>query len=101
MKINNAEAHKILDHFNRLCDLFNEGDFQNNVKYKGYLKSCQDDAYRALLLFNFIHEQEPCESSRSYIIFAKKILLRLSCLIHEGRIETDKELTDFFLGQGV
>ena len=99
---NKTRAHECLTQFHRTCDAYNkhgllDGDYKlPDSRPASYLRVIQSMTIEALDLFKFLNEKEPCEATRAYIIFAKKILLRLSYLIHHGRRETDAEAVDYW-----
>ena len=90
------KAHKELDMFHHVCDLYNQGELDDPFTWKLQLKSFQDDAKAAKKLIVFLYEKDNCEATRAYMMFVAKILVRLSYLIHEGRRETNKEWYDFY-----
>lgn len=89
-----ARAHSCLSVFHTICDDFNEKRLETFPKH--YLRPLQTMTIEAFDLFKHLHSCEPGETTEHYLIAAGKILLRLSHLIHNDRIETHDELVAYF-----
>ena len=85
----NEEAKQKLRGFGHMADKYNTDGFLDESD--SMLKVYQDFGIECLDLFKFLNSKENIEASRAYVIFAQKILLRLSYLIHHKRKETRQE----------
>lgn len=95
--MDNRQAKNILDQFNYICEMYNKNEFDEKPKY--LLQVLQTQTIEAFDLWRFLKSKEPeSEAARAYCIFAGKILLRLSYLIHEGRRETEQEARKYWKG---
>jgi len=89
-------AHRVLTTMNNIFKEFNETGFlDENGKAKNvYWKVIQKDLQDGLILIKHLKSKVPeieKEPLNVYHIMLGKCLIRLSCLIHEGRIETSEE----------
>ena len=72
-----------------IANMYNEGKLRN--ENKAMLKVYQHEMQDSLKLHKYLYHCEACEASREGLRVVVKVLLRLSALIHEGRIETNEE----------
>jgi hypothetical protein len=97
-----SRAHQCLSVFHTICDDFNEGklvpsEFVNDDRTPcSQLRILQSMTLETYELIKYLHQQQPCEATKAYLIFCGKILLRLSHLIHNKRIETSQEIGEYF-----
>jgi hypothetical protein len=96
-----ARAHHVLTQFHVSCDEYNEHgflteDYLNKSGVCSLARITQSMTIEALDLFKFLLSKEDCEATRAYVIFARKILLRLSYVIAEGRRETEAETASYW-----
>ncbi len=99
MTVSNEHAHQLHRTFGALCDEFNKTGFVGESQ--ALLESDQIAAISCWKLFKFLRQKDDCEATRAYCIFAGKILIRLSSLIHSGRIETAEEFKRWMPGYTV
>ena len=85
------EAHQCITAFNGVCDLYNKGKLDNNDEGAAMLKVYQDIAKEAKSTVVELHKANPCSATTQYLIFVAKILVRLSHLIHNRKVETATE----------
>ncbi len=97
MVINNEKAHQMMRSFATICEEYNNHELENLSPTM--LEVTQSFMIDCLDLIKFLKLKDDCEATRAYEIFAKKILLRLSYLIHHGRVETLEETTTLFFGR--
>lgn len=98
----NQRAHQCLSVFHTICDDFNDGkldpkhhDFEKTMT-PGYLRVLQSMTLEAFDLIKYLHSKENSEATKAYMIFCGKVLLRLSHLIHNHRVETEAEIANYF-----
>lgn len=88
-KLTNEQAHARLRTFHAICEEYNKNGLIDLSP--GLLKVTQDSVADCLELIKFLRSKENNETTRAYMIFAGKILIRLSSLIHNQRKETPEE----------
>lgn len=97
-----SRAHNCLSVFHTICDDYNNKklvpkNFKDDDKQVcSELRVLQSMTLEAFELIKSLHAKESCEATKMYMIFCGKILLRLSHLVHNKRIETDKETSEYF-----
>jgi hypothetical protein len=96
MRFTNEKAHELLNIFHSLCDTFNENGFMDYKDNKSLLDVFLMQAQECYAVIKYLHAMDDCEATNAYIDFARRLMLRLSCLIHEGRKETDLERFEHF-----
>ncbi len=93
-KFDRDEAHRRIQCLEGLFDQYNEHGFLDTSF--PMLKVYQEMVQEALSVLKYLHEQEPnSEANNAYLLFCRKLSMRLSCRIHEGRKETDLEMHEF------
>lgn len=86
-----AEAHVKLDKLHKIFDLYNNKKLENDTKLKSLLRILQKEAQEARALVLFLYQKNNCPATRAYMVFVARMLIRLSHLIHDGRVETLEE----------
>jgi len=94
ISFDNKKAHRILDTFKMLCSDYNRDGFIDLSQ--AMLKNYQDWCIESLELFKYLDKKESCPASKAYLTWNGKLLLRLSYLIHMGRIENELEIGEYF-----
>lgn len=95
-------AHKVLTTINGLFKEFQmtgflSGDDNSPLMSEVYYRIIQKDLQDGLVLIKFLKEKEKAiaseipEALNVYHIMLGKCLIRLSCLIHDKRVETSEE----------
>lgn len=90
----NAQAHQTITMLEGLFDVYNDTGFigENETMLKVYQGMVQE----SLHLLKFLETKESNnEALIEYLSGARKVSLRLSSLIHNGRKETDEEKYEF------
>lgn len=94
IKFDNKEAHRRIKCLENMFDHYNEHGFIEDplVMLKVYQQSVQE----ALEVLKYLEEKAPdSEANNEYLFGARMISLRLSSLIHNGRVETEDEKHNF------
>lgn len=93
-----SRAHNCLKVFHTICDDYNEGRLvpKKDNGIVSEFRVLQSMTLEAFELFKELHSKEPCDATRAYLIYCGKILLRLSHLIHNDRVETSQEIAEYF-----
>jgi hypothetical protein len=92
----NKKAHELLTAFHNMCDVFNDGGFSDHVDNKVMLNIYLSEANDCFDLVQYLRAMDDCEATNAYVDFARRIMLRLSSLIHNGRKETLAERVEHF-----
>ena len=85
------DAHQVLDGFHRLCDHYNGNGFSDLIGNPALIDIFHDIAKDSLKLIKYLRSCEDVEATRMYHVFISKILIRISHIKHNGRIETISE----------
>ena len=90
----NQHAHQLLTSFHYACDEFNETGFMDLSV--AMLEVYQRSVWSCFDLIKFLWSKEQTEGTRAYMVFAGKLMVRLSYLRELKRKETSLELAEYF-----
>lgn len=85
------DAHQKLTILNELFDMYNTKELEADTKYKTILKIFLQEAQEGKELIAKLLNKTNSKATRAYMIFTARLIIRLSSLIHNDRVETADE----------
>jgi len=89
--MNKENAHQLTKLFGHFADEYNENGLVKLIGNESLVGVYQSQAIDCLKLIKFLRAKKDNEATKAYHIGILKILLRLSHLRHNGKIETTSE----------